>query len=85
MHSNLVLQANFVTTPFLPVKGTFTGLFRETNVVHHESSGAFTLTLNDRGSYTGKLLLAGKSYSFSGRFDLDGRATNYLARGANTC
>ena len=84
MQSNLVLQANFVTNPFLPVKGTFTGLFRETNVVHNESSGAFTLTLTDRGSYTGKLLLAGKSYSFSGRFDLDGHATSYLARGTST-
>jgi hypothetical protein len=59
-------------------------LFRETNTVRHESSGSFTLKLTDRGSYTGKLLLAGKSYSVSGHFDLDGRATNYIARGTNS-
>jgi len=29
MQSNLVLQANFVTNPFTPVAGTFTGLFRK--------------------------------------------------------
>ena len=80
MRSNLVLQANFVTNPFLPVKGTFTGLFRETNTVRHESSGSFTLKLTDQGAYTGKLLLAGASYSFSGRFDLDGLATNHIVR-----
>lgn len=84
MQSNLVLQANFVTNPFLPVKGTFTGLFRETNTAHLESSGSFTLKLTDQGAYTGKLLLAGKSHSFSGRLNLDGQATNYITRGTNS-
>jgi hypothetical protein len=84
MQSNLMLQANFVPNPFLPLKGTFTGLFRETGAVRHESSGSFTLRLTDRGTYTGKLLLAGKSYPCSGHFDLDGRATNHITRGTNS-
>jgi len=84
MRSNLVLQANFVTNPFLALKGAFAGLVRETNTAHHQSSGLFTLKVTDKGSYSGKLLLAGGSHSFSGRFDLDGQATNSIARGTNT-
>lgn len=84
MQSNLVLQANFVPNPFPPVKGTFTGLFRETGQVRYESSGSFTLRLTDRGTYTGKLLLAGKGHPFSGHFDLDGRATNHITRGTDS-
>ena len=84
MQSNLILQANFVTNPFLALKGAFTGLFRETNTAHHQSSGSFTLKVTDKGSYSGRLLLAGRSHSFSGRFDLDGRATNSIVRGTNT-
>lgn len=84
MRSNLVLQANFVANPFTPVAGTFTGLFRETNTAHHESSGLFTLKLAGSGAYSGKLVVVGVSHSFSGRFDLDGHATNYIARGTNS-
>ncbi len=84
MQSNLVLQANFVTNPFAPVAGTFAGLFHETNTAHHESSGLFTLKLTGSGTYSGKLLVAGVSHSFSGRFDLDGRATNHVTRGTNS-
>ena len=84
MQSNLALQANFIPNPFLPVKGTFTGLFRETGMVRHESSGSFTLKLTDRGAYSGKLSLAGKSHPFSGHFDLKGQATNQIHRGTNS-
>jgi Matrixin/Divergent InlB B-repeat domain len=84
MQSNLVLQANFVTNPFMPVAGTFTGLFRETTTARQESSGSFTLKLTGSGTYSGKLLVAGVSHSFSGRFDLDGRATNHMTRGTNS-
>jgi hypothetical protein len=80
MESNLQLQANFVTNPFAPAVGSFGGLFMETNQVRHESSGSVTLKLTDKGTYSGKLLLAGKSHSFSGAFDLAGRATNQIKR-----
>jgi hypothetical protein len=84
MQSNLLLQANFVTNPFTPVVGTFTGLFHETNTARHESSGSFSLKLTGSGTYSGKLLVAGVSHSFSGHFDLDGRATNHITRGTNS-
>jgi len=56
-------------------------LFMETNVVRHESSGSLTLKLTAKGGYSGKLLLAGRSHSFSGTFDLLGRGTNQIKRG----
>jgi hypothetical protein len=84
MQPNLELQANFVANPFIPVAGAFTGLFRETNAAHHESSGSFTLKLAGSGAYSGKLVVAAVSHSFSGRFDLDGRATNHITRGTNS-
>ncbi|MBK8000003.1 MAG: matrixin family metalloprotease [Verrucomicrobia bacterium] len=80
MESNLQLQANFVTNPFAPAIGSFSGLFMETNEVRHESSGSLTFKLTDKGTYSGKLLLAGKSHSFSGAFDLAGRTTNQIKR-----
>ncbi len=80
MESNLQLQANFVTNPFAPAVGSFSGLFMATNEVRHESSGSLTFKLTDKGTYSGKLLLAGKSHSFSGAFDLAGRTTNQIKR-----
>ena len=74
MQSNLVLTANFVPNPFLPVKGTYTGLFADTNNVAPESSGLFTLRVTSRGAFSGKLTLDGKHYRLHGRFDYLGRA-----------
>lgn len=79
MRSNLVLEANFVANPFVAVKGTYRGLFYEPEEAHHESSGAFTLTLKKSGAYSATLETAGQSYPLSGKFNLDGKATNTLA------
>lgn len=80
MESNLQLQANFTTNPFVPAAGNFTGLFIEAGSVRHESSGSVSLKLTDKGKYSGKLLVAGRSHSFSGTFDLMGQATNVIKR-----
>jgi len=83
MRTNTTLQANFVTNPFLPLKGSFNGLFfvTDTNIgVRFESSGFVTLTLTDRGRYSGRVQLAGKNLPFSGQFSLDGKATNSVKR-----
>jgi len=80
MQTNLSVQANFVTNPFIAVKGSYNGLFRETLGVRHESSGFFNATTTDAGSFTARLVLAGKPVSFSGRFGLDGKSTNTLQR-----
>jgi len=74
MRTGLMLQANFVPNPFIPVKGSYNGLFYETNGVLHESSGFFTLTLTARGTFSLRMRSNGKSYALSGQFNLDGRA-----------
>jgi hypothetical protein len=80
MQSNLVLQANFVPDPFLPRRGSYNGLFYETNEVRHESSGFFALRLNPRGAFSANLKLARESIHFTGSFGLDGRVTRTLRR-----
>ena len=78
MQNDMVLQANFVPNPFAPAKGVYTGLFYDANGVLHESSGFFTLTLTERGTYSGNLQLRGRHHSFSGRFDVAGKATRTI-------
>src|SRR6185436_20207111 len=70
MTSNLVIQANFVPNPFRPGAGKYSGLFFDGNSVQHGSSGFFTLTTTDRGSYTASLLHDGRKLAASGQFDL---------------
>ena len=76
MSSNLVLEANFMANPFLPAKGVYNGLFHEADAVRQESSGGFTLKLTDRGTFTASLQMGNRKLPFSGRFELDGHATN---------
>ena len=84
MQSNLVLQANFIPSPFLPAKGAYNGLFSETNRTHG-SSGSFTLNLTDRGAYSGNLQLGRNRYSLSGKFGAAGTAgQTILRRGMNS-
>jgi hypothetical protein len=80
MESNLALTAVFVTNRFPGVKGVYNGLFYDTNVVDQQSSGFLTLTLGDLGAYSGKVLMNGKSYPFSGRFSVSGGETNLVLR-----
>jgi hypothetical protein len=85
MQTGLWLQANFVVSPFLGVKGTYHGLFYETNGVRPESSGFFTLALAGRGGYTAKLQKGGAEYSTSGQFGVDGKATNSIVQSGTNC
>jgi len=80
MQSNMSLQAHFVPNPFLRVSGTYNGLFFETNAVQHESSGDFRLRVTSAGTYNAVLRLAGRRYSAKGKLDLEGKATNVIAR-----
>jgi hypothetical protein len=76
MRSNLVLRATFVANPFSDLVGTYHGLLYQPDEARHESSGALTLTLKRSGAYSATLQMAGQDYPLSGRFSLDGRATN---------
>ena len=85
MASNLSVIANFVTNPFVALKGNYTGLFYpNTPEPPHEQSGHFTLTVTDKGGFSGKLLLAGGSYSVSGLLDLSlAGSRTVLRKGTN--
>jgi hypothetical protein len=71
MSKDMTLTANFVANPFLPLAGTFNGLFQVTNHVTHESSGFLSLVLTKSGTYSGKVIGNGGTYSFTGRFAID--------------
>jgi uncharacterized repeat protein (TIGR02543 family) len=79
MQSNLVLQANIIPNPFIPIKGAYNGLFSGPDRAQ-ESSGFFTLTLTDKGSYSGSLKQGIKAYPLSGQFDVAGNANSKVLR-----
>jgi uncharacterized repeat protein (TIGR03803 family) len=75
MQSNLVLQANFIANPFLPVQGKYHGLFAPTNAPRMQgNSGSFLLTLTGTGACSGSLDLGGQSIPLTGKFDAGGAA-----------
>ncbi len=78
LKANTALQANFIPNPYLPLQGTYTGLFREDKAVRLESSGAFNVVVTSRGTYSGKVRIGARSLSFSGLLDLQGQASNVL-------
>ena len=80
MSSNLALVANFVTNPFIVLKGSYTALFYETNLPSHENSGLLSLQLTEKGAYSGRLQQGAIRYSFSGQFDLGLSAQKRIAR-----
>jgi hypothetical protein len=80
MESNTALTAVFVPNLFPPIKGTYNGLFYDTNVVEQKSSGYLTLTLGSFGGYSAKLLMNGKTHRFTGTFAPDGGETNFVVR-----
>ncbi len=82
MRSNMTIYANFITNPFAIYKGTYNGLFHEADEVRHHSAGYVSVMTTEKLGYSGKLLLDGDTVSFSGKFNLDGTATNTLSRAA---
>jgi hypothetical protein len=81
MSSNLTVVANFVPTPFPGLKGSYSGLFHPaTSDPPHEQSGYFTLAVTDKGTYSGKLLLNGGTFSISGALGLDLSAQRTVLR-----
>jgi subtilisin family serine protease len=80
MREGLELTARFVPSPFVELKGSYSGLIADPDGVMPESSGAFTLTLTRLGGFSGRLQLAGHTHSFRGQFDLQGRAAVTVPR-----
>jgi hypothetical protein len=65
---------------FSLAKGSYHGLFSDANGVGAASSGYFIATTTDRGAVTAKLLMGGRTYSFSGQFDNQGHLSRSLPR-----
>ncbi len=80
MQSNMVLVADFVPNPFLPVTGNYQGLFYDTNGVSPDSSGFFSAAVKNTGGLSAKVQLGKSSYSLSGAFGLDGSYSNSIPR-----
>ncbi|MBI3853018.1 MAG: immunoglobulin domain-containing protein [Verrucomicrobia bacterium] len=78
--SNLVLQANFIPSPYPSAQGDYAGLFYENDAVRQSSAGFFTASLTSRGTYSGSLQMGANRYSFNGQFNLPGQATSVIAR-----
>jgi hypothetical protein len=78
-NSSLTNSITLVQNLFIQVKGTYRGLFFETNGVSQQSSGSFTMTVAANGVFSGTLQLAGTRNSISGRFDSDGNANKIVA------
>ncbi|MGD0615164.1 MAG: hypothetical protein ABSA69_06955, partial [Verrucomicrobiota bacterium] len=78
MQSNMMLTAEFIPNPFIPILGAYQGLFSDTNVAQ-QSSGFFSSTLTRGGLLTGKLRPGTNSYSFSAQFNPYGAWSNTLA------
>lgn len=67
-----------VTNTFTQVQGTYNGLVYDPNGITSVDSGSVTIATTGKGSFTAKLALGGKSYSFSGLFDSAGANTTKL-------
>ena len=78
--SNVTLEASFIPNPFIPVTGTYRGLFCDTQNVAEESSGSFVATVASGGGFTARLHLGAASYSYAGRFSLAGVAFESIPR-----
>jgi uncharacterized repeat protein (TIGR02543 family) len=80
MQSSMILQANFIPNPFpASTKSTFNGLFSVNGGVTEQTAGLLKgLSVSAKGTYSGSIVLAGASHSFSGAFNADGQATNTI-------
>lgn len=84
LQTNTLLNVSFVPNPFPALKGVYNGLFHETNAVELNSSGFFSLVTTEKGIFTGKLLMGGRSYPFHSQFNIDGYAQTLVKRPGKT-
>jgi hypothetical protein len=84
MCSNLTITANFVTNGFIGAKGVYNGLFYEAAETRLLSSGFFTITLANSGSFSGTLSVDGGTCRISGKFDASSQAHLQVSRRGKT-
>lgn len=81
MQSNLVLKATFVPNPFIPRRGTYSGLIYTEPGGSHEHAGSFSATVTDKGAYSGKIIYGGFTNAMTGAFNLAGESEKVVTRG----
>ena len=65
-----MLTITIPPNPFQVIGGSFTGLFYDTNTAAVDSSGYFSLTSVNDGTFAGYFLCAGTSNAFNGQFSI---------------
>jgi hypothetical protein len=80
MTKGLVLKAWFIPSPFIPIAGSYTGLFYEDDAVRQDRAGLFSISVTTYGTYSGRLQIGGERYSFSGRLGVDCQGTSVIPR-----
>jgi uncharacterized repeat protein (TIGR03803 family) len=81
MQSNMVVQANFVTNPFIAAAGTYEGLFCGSNGVAGQSAGLLrNLVIGPSGAYSGQVVIQGVPCGFMGSFDISDQSNPTVAR-----
>jgi hypothetical protein len=78
-NSNPNSPAAVVTNTFAQVAGAYAGLVYDPTNVITVDSGYLTVATTAQGSFTAKLQMGGKSYSFSGKFDSTGACTTNVS------
>ena len=72
--------AGTVSNDLASATSVYSGMFYETNGVTIASCGYVSASVTAKGSYSARLALAGRTYSFSGKLDAAGNATAAVAR-----
>ncbi|MFO1476769.1 MAG: immunoglobulin domain-containing protein [Verrucomicrobiota bacterium] len=75
------VQSTTVSLSLILIRGAYNGVFYESGVVSHLSSGSFVANCTDQGAYTANLMIYGRRYKASGRFNAAGFSTNQVLRG----
>lgn len=77
-------SSGVLSNGFALAKGSYNGLFADTNGVAAASSGYFSATTTERRTFTAKVTIGSRNLSISGFFDSLGRATRTIvAKGQN--
>lgn len=79
MASNLTFTARFVPGPFVPLAGTYNGLYISTLNPAQGNAGYFSVRVTVLGSYSGRLTRSLSSYALHGRLD-DNFSANQIIR-----
>ncbi len=67
----LVLNANFIPSPWPGGRGKYVGLIHATPA-SSAGAGLITVTLDSAGAFSGSVVIGGKKRGFTGRFDASG-------------